>query len=73
VLIDLDQKEDLFRKILDNGKHQRFDAAAYERFLDVFIGLAKKTDHKKWNEATEKAWIEMRDKALVVVKKVLKP
>ncbi len=72
VLIDLDQKEDLFRNILENGKHQRFDVAAYERFMDVFIGLAQKTDHKKWDEATEKAWMEMRDKALAVVRKVLK-
>jgi len=73
VLIDLDKKEALFRQILSNGQHQRFDAAAYERFMDVFIGLAKKTDHKKWNEATEQAWMDMRDKAMAVVREVLKP
>ena len=72
VLIDLDKKEAIFRQILDNGKHQRFDAAAYERFLDVFIGLARKTDHKKWDETIEKTWLEMRDKAMVVVREGLK-
>ena len=71
VLIDLDKKEALFRQILHSGNHQRFDAAAYERFMDVFIGLAKKTDRKSWNEATELAWLGMRDKALVVVRAVL--
>jgi hypothetical protein len=71
VLIDLDKKEPLFRQILNNGKHQYFDAPAYERFLDVFIDLARKNDQKNWNEATENAWLEMRDKAMVVVREVL--
>lgn len=73
VLIDLDQKEALFRQILSNGKHQPFDAPAYERFLDTFIALARKYDHKNWSPATEQAWKGMRDKAMVVVKEVLTP
>lgn len=73
VLIDLDQKEALFRQILAQGKHQQFDAPAYERFLDVFIALAKKNDHKHWDETTAHAWKDMRDRAMVVVKEVLKP
>ena len=70
VLIDIDKKEPLFRQILSNGKHQHFDAPAYERFLDVFIGLARKNDSKNWNEATETAWTDMRDKAMKVVREV---
>ena len=73
VLIDLDKKEPLFRQILANGKHQHFDAPTYKRFLDTFIALAKKNDHKHWNESTAQAWKDMRDKAMVVVRAVLEP
>ncbi|MCA0238247.1 MAG: protein kinase [Bacteroidetes bacterium] len=72
ILIDLDQKEDLFRQLLGHNKHQQFSAAEYERFLDVFIALVRQNDQKNWNEATEQTWMAMREKAMGVVKEVLK-
>ncbi len=71
VLIDLDRKEAIFRQILKQGQHQRFDVPAYERFMDIFIALAQKNDKKNWNEATEKAWADMRSNAMRVVREEL--
>ena len=66
ILLDIEEKKDLLRSVINSPKHQKYEFLFFEAFLDTLLEALKNNDFQ-WDDATEAEWRLIRDKALKVI------
>jgi hypothetical protein len=69
IIIDLDTKEDLFRKLIAHGPHQQYTAALFDQFLEILLQEVFKND-REMTDALRLDWKHLKARAMGIVQQI---